>query len=263
MEDSNFIDIFGDSESEDEEFLGFNDEDIVGNNYAGHLEDIEFDDTIRKIEEEVREDTDPRFEAYDCEWLQQFNAATGPVGCDNDLSPYDIFSKYIDEEVIDHLVKETNHYYDQIIEAKGGVETLSKCARAKSWQPVTTSEMRVFIAIILYMGLVRMPNYEMYWSTNDLIGLKNFTSLMSRGRFMGILTFFHASDNTQQHARDHPAYDAGYKVNVLAKLLIGKWQSTYNMDREISVDETLIPFKGRTKLLNYIPSKPHKWGVKV
>ena len=63
--------------------------------------------------------------------------------------------------------------------------------------------MQVFIAMILYMGLVRMPNYEMYWS---------------------------------------------------------KWQSTYNMDREMSVDETLILFKGRTKLLNYIPSKPHQWG---
>ena len=37
----------------------------------------------------------------------------------------------------------------------------------------------------------------------------------------------------------------------------------YTPCREVSIDECLVPFKGRSKHLQYIPSKPHKWGIKV
>lgn len=46
-------------------------------------------------------------------------------------------------------------------------------------------------------------------------------------------------------------------------MLVNKWQAAYKPKKEISIDETLIPFKGRTKLLQYIPNKPHKWGIKA
>ena len=49
----------------------------------------------------------------------------------------------------------------------------------------------------------------------------------------------------------------------ISDMLIQRWQNSYRPHREISVDETLVPFKGRTKLLQYIPSKPHKWGIKT
>ena len=39
------------------------------------------------------------------------------------------------------------------------------------------------------------------------------------------------------------------------------WKSGYNPDREIAIDETIIPFKGRTGMKVYKPNKPHKWGL--
>ncbi|KRY02696.1 hypothetical protein T12_7592, partial [Trichinella patagoniensis] len=30
-----------------------------------------------------------------------------------------------------------------------------------------------------------------------------------------------------------------------------------------SIDEEIIPYKGRNKLKQYIPKKPKKWGIKV
>ena len=113
------------------------------------------------------------------------------------------------------------------------------------------------------MGLVRLPNYHLYWSTHHLISLTSFTSLMSRDRFMNIMTFLHANDNKDQPPRDDPAHDTGYKINKVAAMLVAKWQHFYKPDRDMSVDETLIPFKGRSKHRQYIPSKPHKWGIKV
>jgi hypothetical protein len=35
------------------------------------------------------------------------------------------------------------------------------------------------------------------------------------------------------------------------------------MQQELCIDEQLVPFKGRSQLKQYIPSKPHKWGYKI
>ena len=37
----------------------------------------------------------------------------------------------------------------------------------------------------------------------------------------------------------------------------------YNLNREITVDEAMIQFKGRLGFKQYIKSKPTKWGIKV
>ena len=35
------------------------------------------------------------------------------------------------------------------------------------------------------------------------------------------------------------------------------------MNKEISVDESMISYKGRLSFLQYMPKKPHKWGIKA
>ena len=46
-------------------------------------------------------------------------------------------------------------------------------------------------------------------------------------------------------------------------MLIRNWRHVYTSCRDVSIDECLVHFKGRSKHLQYIPSKPHKWGIKV
>lgn len=108
--------------------------------------------------------------------------------------------------------------------------------------------------------MVRLQNYEMFWNTDCLINLTEFKSIMKRDIFFNILTFFHAANtcNALEPPRDSPQYDLGYKIRTIYSLLIERWQRFYAPARELSVDETLVPFKGRTKLLQYTPSKPHK-----
>jgi hypothetical protein len=254
------------SDSEDEVFEGFDPVDLDGVEFQEIDEnDIELDDNdILEIGNQLdREEHDPTFEAYDCQWLKNFDEVSGPQNFDVDATPYEIFSTMFNEEVFSLLVEQTNLYYEQYLQTKGGLDNLPRFSRARAWRPVTVPEMKVFIAIVLYMGLVRLPNYDMYWSTDELISLKSLCLYMTRDRFYNIMSFFHANDNSREPPRDDANYDAGYKVARIADLLLRKWKSGYKPKRELSVDETLIPFKGRTKLLQYIPNKPHKWGIKV
>ena len=105
------------------------------------------------------------------------------------------------------------------------------------------------------MGIVKLPNYRLYWSINKI---------MSRDtdRFLNIMSFFHACNNSTQTPSDDPTFK-GYKVRDLSRMLLSNWRLVYIPSRVVAVDECLIPFKGRTKFLQYIPSKPHKWGIKA
>ena len=83
----------------------------------------------------------------------------------------------------------------------------------------------------------------------------------SRDRFLAILTFLDLSDNSAVLPRDDPNHDRMYKLRSFVDLLIPLWQGAYYPGRELSMDETLIAFKGCTAFLQYKPKKPHKWGL--
>lgn len=176
-----FHELFGDSDSEDEEFFGFNEDDlgaIERGNVVDEIENVELDDEeyaniLREIDVE---DHDPTHDAYDCDWLGMFTEIEGAANIGENSTESEIFTQIIDDTVIALLVEETNRYFDQYMQKVGGLENLKPNARARRWKPVTTSEMKAFVALLLYIGLLRLPDYDSYWSTDELISLKGFTS---------------------------------------------------------------------------------------
>lgn len=49
-----------------------------------------------------------------------------------------------------------------------------------------------------------------------------------------------------------------YKVQGVIDLLDSKYQSALNPEKDISIDETMIPFHGRVIFRRYLPNKAHK-----
>ena len=45
--------------------------------------------------------------------------------------------------------------------------------------------------------------------------------------------------------------------------LNSSFKDVYNLHRDVSVDEAMIPFKGRSSLKQYMPKKPVRRGIKV
>ena len=44
--------------------------------------------------------------------------------------------------------------------------------------------------------------------------------------------------------------------------LVAVWQAAYKIGKAVSVDECMVPFKGRVSMFQYMPKKPNKWGLK-
>lgn len=56
--------------------------------------------------------------------------------------------------------------------------------------------------------------------------------------------------------------DPLYKIRKLSVSIIDKCKTLYNCNRELSVDKTMIPFKGRLLIKVRMPDKPVEFGVK-
>ncbi len=91
----------------------------------------------------------------------------------------------------------------------------------------------------------------------------HFSSLLYCDRFLLLFKFFHLADNTKQVARGQPGYDKLFKLRAFMDPLIKSFQAMFVPNKNLSVDEAMISFKGRLSFHQYLPKKPKKWGMSV
>jgi len=63
-----------------------------------------------------------------------------------------VFALFVDDEIIDLLVSETNRYAEQ----KLNKSDLTPCSRMHKWKPTNPEEIKKFLGLILYMGVVKV-----------------------------------------------------------------------------------------------------------
>ena len=109
------------------------------------------------------------------------------------------------------------------------------------------------------MGVLHLPCLEMYWQSDcNLIETPGVSSIMSRVRFEQIFRFLHLADNLQD-----PGNDKLFKVRCFVDLVTNQFQANYTLHQAVTIDEAMIPFKGRLTFKQYMKNKPTKWGIKV
>lgn len=170
-------------------------------------------------------------------------------GCFSDpleiKEPIDYFRQFFSTALLEHIVQQTNIY---AIQSGANFRT-------------DLAEIEQYLGILVKMGLVHMPRYKCYWSSE--LRFPAVADVMSRNRFSDLTRYIHFNDNNKMMTnRDDPQYDRYFKVRPLLSMLR---ESCLNIEPEekMSIDEQMIPFKGRNSLRQYLPKKPKKWGFKV
>ena len=95
------------------------------------------------------------------------------------------FNLFLSKDMMDSLVNFTNQYAWQHI--------LSKPSYAQddgSWQETSTDELGRFLALLLYFGILRLPDVEKYWSTRKLSHGLWARKMLTRLRFRSMRAFF-------------------------------------------------------------------------
>ena len=120
--------------------------------------------------------------------------------------------------------------------------------------------MKCFIGCILTMGIVKLPNLNMYWDRNTrLFNIPGIYDLFTKTRFRDIFANVCLRDPTLPSSPDDPLQ----KIYPMVISIISNSQYYYRPKQCLSIDESMIPFTGRSKMIQYIPSKPCKFGLKA
>jgi len=161
-------------------------------------------------------------------------------------SPYQIFSYFFDNDLIDHICEETLKYSIQ--------KNIQKPFK------INRTDFKRFLGISIMMSVHKNPSIRSYWSSN--IGNTVIKNTMPVNVFEKIKQFLHFNDNSQLIPFNRPGHDRLYRIRPLLETLNKKFQSV-PLEECLSIDEQLCSTKTKHYLKQYIPMKPHKWGYKL
>jgi hypothetical protein len=185
-----------------------------------------------------------------------FSAAKGvPQELLDDMdesTPYSLFNCFITDDIIKDITFQTNLYTEQHFQKTG-----------KSYTHTTENEIRTFIGMNLLMGIKPLPCYRDYWSSAPDLHDNYISKLMPVNRFGWLLSNIHINDNTTAAKRGEPNFDKLHKARPFLTTLSEKFKNNFQPNEIMAVDESMIKFKGRSSLKQYMPQKPIKRGYKV
>ena len=115
-------------------------------------------------------------------------------------SAFDFYKLFVTDELIEAILEQTQLYNEwrNINSSRRKVKDIIK------------DEIRTVIGIVLYMGIIKLPQCRMYWSYKTRVDL--IASSMSINRFEEIVSVIHFNDNNKLPNRDSPLYNKCFKV---------------------------------------------------
>ena len=157
--------------------------------------------------------------------------------------PFEIYELFFTPEMVDYITEQTNLY-----------------ANRDKNDPnfkICSDEMRNFLGLILVSGYYKLPYENDYWSTKRSLGAPIFPKTMCRDRFKRIKRYFHVDDNAEL------GNSKVAKVETLFNMLREQCQQFGVFDEFLSVDESMIPYKGLHSARQFMRSKPVRFGLKM
>eukprot|EP01022_Parablepharisma_sp_SALTPOND_P022489 TRINITY_DN4580_c2_g1_i1.p1 TRINITY_DN4580_c2_g1~~TRINITY_DN4580_c2_g1_i1.p1 ORF type:complete len:400 (+),score=10.72 TRINITY_DN4580_c2_g1_i1:104-1201(+) len=115
-----------------------------------------------------------------------------------------------------------------------------------------------YIGILLYLGLNKKPMQYSHQKKYVFYSSPFLKAHVGVAKCKIIKQIFHLANN-EEHKDSH----CFFKVRSFMKLLANRFRKFYMPTQQLSVDESMISFKGRARFQVYIPSKPTKWGIKL
>ena len=178
----------------------------------------------------------------------------------------DYFRLLFTDSIVDNIVEQTNLYATQpkpqIIRSSTGTR-VHKTLPTQNWVPTTKGEIEAFIGMSILMAIHQLPEMQHYWSSDPMLSVPAISNVMTSKRFKKITESIHVNNNANNLPRTDPHHDKLHKVRPLIDDLNKSISGAYSSSNCVSIDESMIPFKGRSSLKQYMPMKPVKRGYKV
>ena len=142
-----------------------------------------------------------------------------------------------------------------------GMTNLNGRRSLKNWNDVESTELRAYIGLLILAGVFRSKGETTLSLWDERRGRAIFRATMSCHRFHEINNALRFDDKLQRPARIRE--DKLAHIRTLWEMWRQRLPLLFNPGREVTVDEQLVPFKGRCKFKQYMPKKTAKYGLKI
>lgn len=134
-------------------------------------------------------------------------------------------------------------------------------SKNKAWNLITIDEILCFLGIYVLSGVERdwdVPVRELF--CNEFAN-PWYRASMAENRFNDIKRFLRFDDKNTRPERG--LVDKLAPIRNDWEMFIINCKAKYSVGADTTIDEQLLGFRGRCKFIQYIPSKPDKYGIKI
>ena len=222
--------------------------------YSSDVDSNESDDELVRKEQSVNRNwSKTAFEPHLFHFNEQTSGASSTISAMKS-DTLDFFELLFDEKMIDTIVEQTNKYHDFYTNDT----THNTVSHQAKWIPTNRSEIYTFLATIMLMAVTKKNKILDYWSTDPMIVTPMIGQLFSRDRFLMLLKYLHFSNKSNQVEGDRL-----HKIKPVINELRKKFKLLIIPYKNVCIDESLFLWKGRLAFKQFIPTKRHRFGIKV
>ena len=174
----------------------------------------------------------------------------GPVRGSRIATPRDAFEFLITRDIIDEVIQCTNLEGRRVAAARG-----------KEWKKIDYEEFVAFIGLTLLAGVEKNWDVAVRELFSDPLQNPMYRATMAVRRYEDIRRLLRFDDKRTRAERLKTDHMAAFRH--IWELFLSNCRTTFIPSECVTIDEQLIPFRGRCKFKQYMPSKPAKYGIKI
>lgn len=169
----------------------------------------------------------------------------------DNMTPIQVFELIWTRDIMNLLLEKTNEYGESLCLQN---RPKRRNERFRHFQPVGMQELKQFFGLCLIGGQLKCRSVRKLFSLDPIYYHPIFSATMSGRRFEQILRCLNCSNEDKN--------DTTGKVSLLMTKIIKNSQNLFYPQEALSLDESLLLFRGRLRFRVYIKNKKTRYGIK-
>lgn len=178
----------------------------------------------------------------------------GPIGQGKGTETFfESWACLFDDSMLEIIVSFTNQYIEVV---------QHNYSRPRDAKKTNKTEIKAFIGLLYIAGIHKSGKLNLadLWDSNGF-GIEIFRLTMGINRFRFLLMAVRFDD--RQTRAERKAQDRLAPIRDIFEKFVKNCQVCYHVGEDVTIDEKLEGFRGRCNFVQYIPSKPAKYGIKI
>jgi len=174
----------------------------------------------------------------------------------NSPPPLQVFKQIFSPIMLEEIVRWTNFKLQESANKK----------TTQRWKSIFRKtdfiEISAYLGLLLYASIFKSSKESIRsLFSSGPTGRPVFRGTMSCERFCALNICLRFDDPTDRDIRRRT--DKAAAISKLFNQFIQNSQQAYSLGKHVTIDEMLIPFRGKCNFIVYMPNKPAKYGIKI